>query len=109
MAKPNMKLDKTQASTDNYVEVATVEAPHIYSNVNFQFVEQNVNAVLYKIEASQVNEADTFKTLVSDGAVAKAGVEYEMLYNEGWLFFKLSVKSAVAGAHGNLRALVTFY
>ena len=109
MAKPNMKLDKTVTTTDAYVEVATVEAPHIYSNVNFQFVETDVNAVLYQIEASQVNEPGAFKVLKTDGALAKGGVEYEPLYNEGWIFFKVSVKSAVAGAHGAPRCLITFY
>jgi hypothetical protein len=109
MAKPNMKLDVTKDSTDNYVLVATVEAPHIYSNVNFQFCEENVNAVLYRIDASQVNETATFKTLKNDGALAKGGVEYEPLYNEGWVFFRIYLKSAVAGQPGRMRSLVTFY
>jgi len=96
----------TQTSTNDYASVLKVKVPGQIKTILAHLIEKNVNAIVYRIRGSVDDE--TYETLpnVDCIALAKNGSAFETC-DDPWVYFDVQIKSAVAGAHGSVKVLVS--
>lgn len=95
---------KTQTTTSAYASVLKVELHSQIHKVTVHLVEKNVNAVKYKILAS--NDDVTFETLQAETVIAKNGSDWQTL-DEAWRFIDVQAVDSVAETHGSIKVTAT--
>lgn len=104
-------LKVTQTSTDAYVSMGIVTAPASIKKLLIQLTELNVNAVKFKILASNDLATETTLanavTLKAETTIAKNGAANPETIEDAWRYVEVQVVDAVGGSHGSLKCVIT--
>lgn len=95
---------KTLTSTDDYVSILKLQLYSQTKKVLIHLKEGNVNAVKYKILAS--NDDITYETLLAETVLAKNGSDYQVV-DDPWNFIDIQFKASVGASQGSLKVCVS--
>lgn len=102
----------TLASVNAYANVILVKVPPQVQKVSVQIVENDVNAIKWKIDGS-IDDGTTWEAIRAEQTLAKAGTIALTPSDTGlerlgdpWKQIRVQHKSSVAGVHGNTTVTV---
>jgi len=94
----------SKLTTNAYVSALKIQVPRHIGSLLLQLVEENVNAVKFKVLGS--NDDDNYETLKAETVLAKNASTYETL-TDPWLWVDIQVKASVDDAHGRVTVHVS--
>ena len=95
------------ATTDEYAVLISLKVPPQIGKLLFHLQEENVNAVLFKIEAAQDEDFVYVKELKVETLLAKDGVAEPESLNDPWLYVRVLHKAAVAESQGSTSCIIS--
>lgn len=104
-------LNVTQASVNTYATAGqVVTIPATTQKVLIQLTEKNVNAIKYKILASNAIDANGALTeaveLKAETVIAKNGADYQTI-SDPWRYIDVEFAANAGGSQGSLKLVIS--
>jgi hypothetical protein len=95
------------ATTNDYAVLISLKVPPQIGRLLFHLQEENVNAVLFKIEGAQDEDFVYVKELKAETLLAKDGVADPETLTDPWLYVRVLHKAAVAESQGKTSCIIS--
>jgi hypothetical protein len=93
-------------TTNDYAALISIKVPSQINKLLFYLKEEDLNAVLFKIEGAQDENFVYAEELLAETLLAQDGSVFETL-SDPWLFVRVLVKGAVEDTQGSVSCIIS--